>query len=334
MSVIEQLRLEHEQFRQRVANWDDLLVELESGIGTFAALRVKEEASWICDEVMLHLEREEAIVFSELQNRDQELSERLQNFRDDHIRLRQLANQMAELAWKRQLGTATNDQVQKVFKTFRWQLLDHLAREDGGLPPLLMHLLSSEEDERLSLKWQSYRPEKALPKKSLTELNGSIHAWLDDLLLRHLEALTDLNLVEARAIWQKFANALLNHSKAEDALALPVYERLGNFPEGGQPSLFSAEHKGIERMLKSLTQRLENLSPNDPSLRRKVVIGLDKYMLFRHLIEHHTLREQNIFFPILDEKASSDEKERIANALKAAQEEAERTGRKPKGDDR
>ncbi|MFN3421565.1 MAG: hemerythrin domain-containing protein, partial [Armatimonadota bacterium] len=334
MGLIEQLRLEHEQFRRRLANWDDLLVELESGVGTFAALRVKEEALWVRDEVLLHIEREEAIVFPEIQNRDQELAKRLQNFRDDHIRLHQLADQLSELAWKRQLGTATNEQVQRVFKTLRWQLLDHLAREDGGLPPLLMHLLSSEEDERLSLEWQSYRPEEAAPKRSLTELNGSIHAWLDDLLLRHLEALTDLNLAEARAIWQKFADALLNHSEAEDEIALPVYEQLGNFPEGGQPSLFFAEHKGIERMLNSLTQRLENLSPNDPFLRRKVVIGLDKYMLFRHLIEHHTLREQNIFYPILDEKAIRDEKERIANTLKAAWEKAERTGSKTKRSDR
>lgn len=332
--MIEQLRFEHEQFRRRLANWDDLLAELEIGIGTFAALRVKEEASWVHGEVMLHIEREEAIIFPELQNREQELTERLQNFRDDHNRLRQLANQLAELAWKRQLGVATNEQVQTVFKTFRWRLLDHLAREDSGLSPLLMHLLSVEEDEQLLLKWKSHRFEKVATEKSLTELNGSIHAWLDDLLLRHLEALTDLNLAEARTIWQKFADALLNHAEAEDALALPVYEQLGNFPEGGQPFLFSAEHKGIERMLRSLTQRLENLSPNDPLLRRKVVVGLDKYMLFRHLIEHHTLREQNIFYPLLDEKASSDEKERIADALKAAQARAERMEFKTKEDDR
>lgn len=273
-------------------------------------------------------------VFPELQDRDQELTERLQNFRDDHISLRQLAERIAELAWKRQLGAATNEQVQKVFKTFRWQLLDHLAREDGGLPLLLMHLLSAEEDEQLLLKWQSYRPEKALPKKSLTELNGSIHAWLDNSLLRYFEALTALDLDEAKAIWERFCNTLLKHAEAEDEVALPIYERLSEFPEGGQLQFFCAGHKGIERMLKSLMRRLENLSPNDASLRRKVIIGLDKYMLFRHLIEHHPLREQNFFYPILGEKASNDEKERIANALKATREEAERIEHKPEGDDR
>jgi len=41
-------------------------------------------------------------------------------------------------------------------------------------------------------------------------------------------------------------------------------------------------------------------------------------MLFRHLIEHHTLREQNIFYPLLDEKVDADEKERIKAALQNA----------------
>lgn len=279
--MIEQLCLEHEQFRRRLANWDDLLVELESGFETFSVLRVNGEANWVRDEVMLHIEREEAIVFPELQNRNRELMERLRNFRDDPIRLRQLSDQMKELAWKRRLRAVTNEQVQRVFKTFRWQLLDHLVREGGVLPPLLMHSLSVEEDEQLLLKWRSHCPEKTDTKRPLTKLNGSTHAWLDDLLLRHLEALTDLNLSEAKAIWQKFANALLNHSESEDASALPFYERLGNFPEGGQPSLFSAEHKCFEQMPKALTQQLEDLSPNDTPLSRKVITGLDKYMLFR-----------------------------------------------------
>ena len=44
MGVIAQLREEHQQMRQHLAEWDDLLAELDSGVGTFAALRLKEEA--------------------------------------------------------------------------------------------------------------------------------------------------------------------------------------------------------------------------------------------------------------------------------------------------
>jgi Hemerythrin HHE cation binding domain. len=328
MSLTRQLRDEHDQIRRRLREWDDLLVELESGIGTFAALRLKEEALWVHSEVLPHLEAEEAVVFPVLSERTPEASETLRRLSDDHTQLRELITQLTELAWKRQLGTATNLQAQELLKTFRWRLLDHIAREDGALPPLLLQTLSADEDAELLQRWQEQivsvtsQPvsnlQSPVPSPTLTDLNGRIHAWLDEWLLRHLEALTALDLEGAKNWWRKFSDALMAHAQVEDIVALPVYKRLGNFPEGGHPSLFDAEHKGIERMLRSLTQRLESLSPNDPSLRRRIVVNLDRYMLFRHLIEHHTLREQNIFYPLLDEKVDADEKERIKEALQNA----------------
>jgi Hemerythrin HHE cation binding domain. len=321
MSLTRQLRDEHDQIRRRLREWDDLLVELERGVGTFAALRLKEEAQWVCSEVLPHLDAEESVVFPLLSERAPEASETLQRLSDDHAQLRELIAQLTELAWKRQLGAATNLQAQELLKTFRWRLLDHIAREDGALPPLLLQTLSADEDAELLRRWQEQiasAPSQPVPSPTLTDLNGRIHAWLDECLLRHLEALTALDLEGAKNWWRKFADALIAHAQVEDSVALPVYERLGNFPEGGQPSLFDAEHKGIERMLRSLTQRLESLSPSDPSLRRRIVVSLDRYMLFRHLIEHHTLREQNIFYPLLDEKVDDDEKEHIKAALQSA----------------
>ncbi len=325
MSLIAKLRDDHERLRKRLADWDDLLVELESGVGTFAALRLRDEANWVHSEVLPHLEAEEAVIFPALSGRVSDALPTLQRFSNDHAQLRDLIGQLSELAWKRQLGAATNAQAQELLKTFHWRLLDHLAREDGALPPLLMQTLNADKDAELMRRWhekiacaQPPVPDPQSPTITLTDLNGSIHARFDELLLRHLEALTALDLDAAKSWWRKFADALMAHARAEDNVALPIYERIGNFPKGGHPSLFDAEHKGIERMLRSLGQRLDNLSPNAPSLRRRIVVNLDRYMLFHHLIEHHTLREQNIFYPILDEHADADAKEQIYSALQAA----------------
>lgn len=315
MGLTERLREEHEKIRKRLISWDDLLAELESGIGTFAALKFKDEANWVQSEVSQHIDAEDGLVFATLKVRSPESVETLEQLVNDHNRLRKLISQIAELAWKRQLGVATNTQVQELLKTFRWRLLDHLAREEGSLLPLLSQNLTVDEETKLLQKWAELKAGKPSQAVGLTDLNGKIHALLDELLLRHLEALTALRLNEAKEVWGKFADALLSHARAEDEVALPIYSRFGILPEGGKPSLFDAEHKGIERMLKSLTQLLDELSPNEPSLRRKVVTSLDKYMLFRHLIEHHTLREQNIFYPILDERASAEEKQRVSEAL-------------------
>jgi len=333
MSLTRQLRDEHDRIRRRLSEWDDLLVELESGVGTFAALRLKGEAQWVRSEVLPHLDAEEVVIFPSLSERTPEAQVTLQRLSNDHVQLRDLIAQLTELAWKRQLGTATNSHAQKLLKTFRWRLLDHIAREDGALPPLLLQTLTADEDAEGLRRWQEQiasatsqlpvpDPQSPVPSLTLTDLNGRIHVWLDEWLLRHLEALTALDLEAAKHWWRKFADALMAHSHAEDSVALPVYERLGNFPEGGQPSLFEAEHKGIEGMLRSLTQRLESLSPHDPSLRRRIVVSLDRYMLFRHLIEHHTLREQNIFYPLLDEKANPEAKTNIADALSSAHQKA------------
>jgi hypothetical protein len=79
-------------------------------------------------------------------------------------------------------------------------LLDHIAREDGALPPLLLQTLSADEDAELLQRWQEQiasitaQPvsdsQSPTPSLTLTDLNGRIHAWLDECLLRHLEALT------------------------------------------------------------------------------------------------------------------------------------------------
>jgi iron-sulfur cluster repair protein YtfE (RIC family) len=193
--------------------WDDLLVELESGVGTFAALRLKEEAQWVRSEVLPHLDAEESIVFSLLSERASDASATLRRLSDDHARLRELIAQLTELAWRRQLGTATNAQAQKLLKTLRWRLLDHIAREDGALPPLLLQTLSADEDAELLQRWQEQiasvtsqpvsDPQSPTPSLTLTDLNGRIHAWLDEYLLRHLEALTACHCTLLKAMIER-----------------------------------------------------------------------------------------------------------------------------------
>jgi hemerythrin-like domain-containing protein len=202
VSLTRQLRDEHDRIRRRLREWDDLLVELESGVRTFAALRLKEEAQWVRSEVLPHLDAEESSVFSLLSERAPDASATLRRLSDDHAQLRELIAQLTELAWRRQLGTATNAQAQELLKTLRWRLLDHIAREDGALPPLLLQTLSADEDAELLQRWQEQiasvtshsQPVPNLPSPvpslTLTDLNGLIHAWLDECLLRHLEALT------------------------------------------------------------------------------------------------------------------------------------------------
>jgi len=90
MSLTRQLRDEHDQIRRRLRDWDDLLVELESGIGTFAALRLKEEAQWVRSKVLPHIYAEESVIFPSLSERTPEGSVTLRRLSNDHTQLREL----------------------------------------------------------------------------------------------------------------------------------------------------------------------------------------------------------------------------------------------------
>jgi hypothetical protein len=68
-------------------------------------------------------------------------------------------------------------------------------------------------------------------------------------------------------------------------------------------------------MIELLSEDLSRLSPDDPQVRRNVIFILDRYMRFRHLFEHHTLREQNLLYPTLESRADTATQAAIRDAL-------------------
>ncbi|MGQ9463989.1 MAG: hypothetical protein ACUVTP_13070 [Candidatus Fervidibacter sp.] len=77
------------------------MAELESGIGTFAALKFKDEANWVQSEVSQHIDAEDGLVIAVLKGRSPESVETLEQLINDRKRLRRLISQIVELAWKR-----------------------------------------------------------------------------------------------------------------------------------------------------------------------------------------------------------------------------------------
>lgn len=321
MGVTELIHKEHQEFREKLNKWDELLAEFGSGVGTFLILRLKDEFIWVQKEVLPHIMAEENFLFPFLLNRNKELSDTLERLRKEHSKLKDLISQLEELVWKRQLGIIDNVQTRNLLETFRVQILHHLREEEEYFIPFIAKGITEKEDAKLERKWKE-KVSAFMPQKPITDdlayINGSIHALLDELLLQHLEALTSMDLDSAKRLFEQFSKKLIAHSEVEDKVALPFYEHLANFPKGGKPYLFESEHRGIERLTNSLRQYLESLSPDDPSVRRRIVTNLDRYMHLRHLIDHHTLREQNIFYPLLEKTLEPEEKKQVREALEKA----------------
>jgi hemerythrin-like domain-containing protein len=97
----------------------------------------------------------------------------------------------------------------------------------------------------------------------------------------------------------------------EEELLIPVYaERAGAIP-GGAPALFFAEHAKMLQLLEQFRQQLGLLMERPPHLKRQALQLLDREYMFKHLVEHHDLREQNILYPTLDQVTTEAERREL-----------------------
>ena len=144
-----------------------------------------------------------------------------------------------------------------------------------------------------------------------------VHKVLKELFLQHQEALLDLDLARAQERLEKFERKLLHHIWEEEELLLPIYDRAGEIP-GGPPILFTGEHKRMKELLADFKQALASLARRPENLKRGVLWVLDRQATFKNLMEHHNLRETNIFYPALDRVTSETERREILSRCGAA----------------
>jgi hemerythrin-like domain-containing protein len=127
----------------------------------------------------------------------------------------------------------------------------------------------------------------------------SVHEGLNELFLLHQEALLrrDVRLALERLL--DYERALLAHMRPEEEILLPVYERAGRIP-GGPIELFLGEHKKMLAFIARFKATLEQLRGAGSDLDRRIIKLFDEQAMFKHLVEHHDLRERNILYPTLD----------------------------------
>jgi iron-sulfur cluster repair protein YtfE (RIC family) len=133
------------------------------------------------------------------------------------------------------------------------------------------------------------------------------HRELDELFLRHQEALLALDLWLAGERLDEFERQLRSHIRLEEERLLPLYRRAGPLA-GGAPELFSSEHRKMLALLGTLRERLAGLDADQFDLPREVLQLLEHETMFKHLVEHHDLRERKILYPALDEVTTEQER--------------------------
>jgi len=137
-----------------------------------------------------------------------------------------------------------------------------------------------------------------------------VHERLNDLFLRHQEALLEQDIVRARERLAAYERELLAHMRPEEDLLLPVYARAGAIP-GGPIELFLGEHRKMREFLERFRTALAELEAHPTDRRRRIIRLFDEQTMFKHLVEHHDLREQNILYPTLDRITTEAERREL-----------------------
>lgn len=130
------------------------------------------------------------------------------------------------------------------------------------------------------------------------------HETLFDLFERHQEAALLLDLPGAIRLLEEFKREMARHIDAEEAVILPVYgNRAGPVP-GGTLEIFLAEHRKMGQMIESLLDELRRMQPAP----RDMIAFLDKEFTFKHLMNHHDKREENLLYRWMDRITTPDER--------------------------
>ena len=137
-----------------------------------------------------------------------------------------------------------------------------------------------------------------------------VHERLNELFLRHQEALLEQDIARARERLAVYEQELLAHMRPEEDILLPVYARAGAIP-GGPIELFLGEHRKMREFLERFRMALAELEAHPADRRRRILRLFDEQTMFKHLVEHHDLRERNILYPTLDRITTEAERREL-----------------------
>jgi hemerythrin-like domain-containing protein len=137
-----------------------------------------------------------------------------------------------------------------------------------------------------------------------------VHEDLKELFLSHHMALLALDIELAHERLLQFRREIEEHMHVEEELLLPVYNRAGRIP-GGPVEFFTGEHKRLLEFLSRFDEQLTQMKSSSENPAREIIELFDGEAVFKSLLEHHDLREQNIFYPVLDEITTEQERQQL-----------------------
>lgn len=123
-----------------------------------------------------------------------------------------------------------------------------------------------------------------------------------------LEAVTALQLEDARHLWRRFQESLVAHLAFEDEVVLPLLQsHLAD--EDKRPDHMAGDHVIVGRALARSENALTALAAAPD--RRQLVTLLDDFLWIGRVLEHHTARELRQIYPALESALTADSAQHV-----------------------
>ena len=151
------------------------------------------------------------------------------------------------------------------------------------------------------------------------------HDRLWDLLLRYQEGLMEGDLERARLAVETLIVELEVHAEVEDRVLLPLFRELGLEREGAGLELFDAEHRKLRDLAQGLlgeVERLDRMARGGALGSRDRLDGIEQAYTFKHLLHHHTAREDRVLYPALGDAVDDAERARVWARMDVVEEQA------------
>ena len=152
-------------------------------------------------------------------------------------------------------------------------------------------------------------------KRSLVSLHRHLHAQVIERLLEFYSALTSLDLAVARSRWATYEAALDAHATAEERVIFPACEGL-DLPVKASVDILERDHDLIRSSSEKIGGLLDALDALPEAQRRQhLVRGMDPLVRLHRVLEHHGLRENDLLYPLAQERLSETERAPLYAAL-------------------
>lgn len=151
----------------------------------------------------------------------------------------------------------------------------------------------------------------------LLALHRTLHQQLLDELERGLVAAVALDFTDAAKCFGAIAQTVATHRLDEETALAELSAHAP--PRGAGQALIVAEHDKLDALLAAALATLDALSglaelPAD-ARRLALVRHLDTLLRAKHLLEHHTLRENEILYPHFLAHLPDAERQKLEHAM-------------------